>query len=51
MITAIIGFLYWLGNTGQLDLWVCSPTAAFVLVCVFIVEIICEFTFVAGTTQ
>jgi hypothetical protein len=38
MITALIGFFYWLGNQGQLDLWTCSPTVAWWLVLAFVVE-------------
>ncbi|CAB4151226.1 hypothetical protein UFOVP585_5 [uncultured Caudovirales phage] len=40
MVIAVIGLLYWLGNKGQLGLWKCSPVVAFVLVCLFIVEIL-----------
>lgn len=39
MIVALIGFFYWLGNQGQLDLWTCSPTVAWWLGIAFVVEL------------
>lgn len=50
MITAIVGFFYWLGNQGQLDLWTCSPLVAWIMCVVFVVEVFATFAFLEGTS-